>query len=308
MTKNSNSIRFNEWGDTLFFIDKDILSNLKDVGFNIDYSKTDRFWFNLEGSTENIDNWFSNQIFDLYGNYGIDDVISLVNKLNLMVDSKKEMSVLLKYAVNKEYSKYLEYILGNMYTYVENNITNDVQTNLNLVKTNLFVVKDLKPFIKAVNEEGYQVNGGPQKWRSQINTINGILINLDQDFRKSLYNHNQYHVKNGSINKRNEISKSKFSFNNIHMNLGNVRWYSTKIDRINMSKKIIQRIETKNSFKPESELFMYLSRYLKESPLNEQTELEIENFLLNYYNNKPTKDNMLIKFDLFSNKKKLKLK
>ncbi len=45
-------------------------------------------------------------------------------------------------------------------------------------------------------------------------------------FRNSLYNHHRYHIKNGNISKRFKLSKRKFSFNNIHMNIGNVRWYS----------------------------------------------------------------------------------
>lgn len=46
---------------------------------------------------------------------------------------------------------------------------------------------------------------------------------MDLDFRNSLYNHHNYFVEKGLIDKNLTLDKSKFSFKNIHMNLGNIR-------------------------------------------------------------------------------------
>jgi hypothetical protein len=40
--------------------------------------------------------------------------------------------------------------------------------------------------------------------------------------------HNQYHVNMGRIPKNSLIGRSKFSYQNIHLNIGNVRWFSSK--------------------------------------------------------------------------------
>jgi hypothetical protein len=154
------------------------------------------------------------------------------------------------------------------------------------------------------------------------------------DFRSSLYNHSLYHVKKGTVSHRFALDKSKFSFRNVHMNLGNVRWYSTRVyssndaitsicsntnangfvseivpesssiatstiktvvsgkrtvskqvvkrkkeNRASLSEKLLKKVN-RNSFKPDSDIYLYLGRYLKESPINEETQRNIEQFLL----------------------------
>ena len=46
---------------------------------------------------------------------------------------------------------------------------------------------------------------------------------MDRDFRLSMNNHNQYHLNKGNIPLNYFIDKSKFSYQNIHKNLGYVR-------------------------------------------------------------------------------------
>jgi len=55
----------------------------------------------------------------------------------------------------------------------------------------------------------------------QINGLSYKLFCLEIDFRKSLYNHSWYHsLTSGYPN----LSRDKFSYNNIHINLGKARW------------------------------------------------------------------------------------
>ncbi len=48
------------------------------------------------------------------------------------------------------------------------------------------------------------------------------------DFRDSVQNHNDYHAKSLNLDIKFKLPKSKFSFHNIHLNIGNVRQYFSK--------------------------------------------------------------------------------
>ena len=72
------------------------------------------------------------------------------------------------------------------------------------------------------------VNQGPQAWRGQSDSLSNAIQAIDYDFRNSMNRHNQYHVNVGNIPRNSLIGRSKFSYQNIHLNIGNVRWYSTK--------------------------------------------------------------------------------
>ena len=82
----------------------------------------------------------------------------------------------------------------------------------------------LRILIISIKNRNYNINAGPQAHRGRVNSINNKLSRLDMEYRKSLYNHNNYHVSTGSVRR---LNKEKFSFNNIHMNIGSVRWSTT---------------------------------------------------------------------------------
>ena len=86
----------------------------------------------------------------------------------------------------------------------------------------LFTIFDLKLFISSIESKGYIINQGPQKNRGQVSCLSNQINCIDNEFRKALSNHNNYH----SMDYR-ALPKDRFSFRNIHMNLGGVRWYST---------------------------------------------------------------------------------
>jgi hypothetical protein len=68
-----------------------------------------------------------------------------------------------------------------------------------------------------------------------------------------------------------------------------------------LNKNYMNKLESKKSFKSDSEIYLYLSNYLNNSPVNEDTERNIENYLLNFYNCSLSekKDNALINYNLF---------
>ena len=46
---------------------------------------------------------------------------------------------------------------------------------------------------------------------------------IDNDFRESLYNHNNYHADKGTIRDNERLPRERFSYRNIHINIGNIR-------------------------------------------------------------------------------------
>ena len=145
----------------------------------------------------------------------------------------------------------------------------------NLLDRMIFVTSDLEGLIRDLNNElgdGIEVNQGPQKWRGQINYLNFIINKIDSDFRYSMCRHNEYHVSNRTIPENYLLGKSKFSFKNIHLNLGNVRYYSTKSHKPKLYKKPIM--------KGNHTIFVDINEFLRGSPKNENTQLEIENSLI----------------------------
>ena len=85
----------------------------------------------------------------------------------------------------------------------------------------------MRILIISIKNRNYNINAGPQAHRGRVNSINNKLSILDMEYRKSLYNHNNYHVSTGSVSPKLRLNKDKFSFNNIHMNIGSVRWSTT---------------------------------------------------------------------------------
>ncbi len=174
-------------------------------------------------------------------------IVNLINRLNYL-SSNKEMSNLIDLAYNKEYSLFIEKILSS----IPNNkplfdiwnsekgiLTNLMENSSDLPKANilhncLFIVSDMDSFLNNVRAKGYNINAGSQAWRGQINSLWHSLTHFDLDFRNSLFNHYLHHY-----NKRNTskyIPKAKFSFHNIHRNIGSVRWYTTRSSILNSNR------------------------------------------------------------------------
>jgi hypothetical protein len=97
-------------------------------------------------------------------------------------------------------------------------------------------------------------------------------------FINCIYRHNTRFSK--KYNTKLYLSKNKFSYHNVHLNLGNVRWYSTKIIVKTISSKLLVS-KTDKIIKEDSLVFNKLSDFLSNSPINEDTQLKIEKFLYN---------------------------
>lgn len=153
---------------------------------------------------------------------------------------------------------------------LKENLEKPKYENYNILGRTVFVTDDLDSLIKKLKGLfGGSVNAGPQKWRGQSNSLSNTINSIDTDFRKSMNRHNQFHVNHGNIPRNSLIGRSKFSYQNIHLNIGNVRWYSTN-----------------RSMQPEihgsQEVFYDIAEYIKRSPINKDTQLKIESSLYDY--------------------------
>ena len=157
------------------------------------------------------------------------EIYRLINRLVIAIGINS-MSKLVDLALKKEHEAFIKEILGSLDNY--SRLVRDLKDDRNIepisiINSCLFVVKDIEKFIIHIRDNNYNINQGPQPLRGQINSINNSLSILDMEYRKSLYNHNNHHVNSGNLASRLKLNKEKFSFNNVHMNLGGVRWVST---------------------------------------------------------------------------------
>jgi len=153
-----------------------------------------------------------------------------LSKNLIFISNYEKMSCLLDYSFSKNYYEYSKIIYNNICPdkFIDNKIlfNKDVELS-NPFNKLLFVVQDKEALFKNISDKGYNINQGPKKWRSQINSTNSFLNYLDTDYRNSLYNHSILHYDKGNLDKswKDEIlTRKHFTFRNIHQNLGNIRW------------------------------------------------------------------------------------
>jgi hypothetical protein len=278
-----NSLLYSEWGDYLGVF---VLSDLNKMpGDSLKLNKINDYLSNFldnEGVGSTI----------LISNYN--ELFKLINMLNYTSDYD-DVATLIDLAYNKKHDEFGYTILSSVGDNLFNrsisfNISESDQIpKINITNSCLYIVDDLNFFIEKVKSKGYVINAGPQKWRGQVNSMNNFLTCIDVDFRNSLYRHNQHHVTIRSIDSKLSLAKSKFSYRNIHQNITGVRWYSTKRAERSSSKKVAISSSNKvkvsvnlKSISENSPIFNYLSQWLAQSPINNETQESLEKYLHNF--------------------------
>ena len=152
-------------------------------------------------------------------------VLSLFDVTNNLSHISSDTATLIDLAVKRDYLGFLNVIYNNTFNDMfKQVIQDDPLGKVPIVNSCLFIVNNLSKFLSNIRGKGYNINGGPQRYRSQTNSLNSFLSDLDLDFRESLYNHNNYHVNRGTIRENERLPREKFTYSNIHINIGNVRW------------------------------------------------------------------------------------
>lgn len=231
-----NNIKSLEWGDMFYIIDKNIIDNNPSANYLIDTSSSNTLnsdysrlvFSDLSDLNKYFDSIKSKRSLGLDSSNSITtNLINLINNLTYVTFNMDEVINIINLSVNKDYKNYIQTILN---PFVKDKFfhLDDIDNNqdINLLNSKLFIVNDINAFRKEAKKNGYDISEGPQKWRGQINSMSELLSSIDTDYRNSLYYHNNFHVRFGQVDIKYALPKSKFSFRNIHMNLGNVRWYS----------------------------------------------------------------------------------
>lgn len=225
-----NSSLFQEWGDFFCVIDKDLIRG--------------DFMSKLVNEGTNINDHFKELSFRtprLIKEEGLENFYMIMFDLIKRLTNVKELDVLIKYLnyiVNKKYFDFICELFPNYRNNIEiSKIT--IPKNYYLLKDCLFIVKDLESLIKLIgskytitrgNKElsKYIFSKGNTKLRAQPNTITSFLDSFDVDYRNNLYNHHLNQIRIGLIPYQCELPRSKFTSRNVHMNLGTVRYYSSR--------------------------------------------------------------------------------
>lgn len=210
----------------------------------------------------------------------------IINKLTYSCDYNL-MFKLIDLATKKDYKGFAMEIFNSINNYEKlfNNLKDvEVERPFNIINACLFVVKDLNLFINNLTVKGLSVNCGPQPLRGQVNSITNFLTCIDQDYRRALYNHNNYHTRTGSIDIKYLLTRDKFSFKNVHLNIGRVHYYSTSVKPVNRTTTYakLNTVKHNKEFLTNS-IFKHLRIFLDNNPINANTQAKIESFILSQY-------------------------
>lgn len=151
----------------------------------------------------------------------LSSLFDMTNNLSY-VSNLENIYLLVDLAIKRNYLEFLNLIYNGKYKLLfEKWIEANNQDKVSIINSSLFVISDLNLFIEGIRDKGYNINGGPQRYRSQMSSLKSFLASVDIDFRESLYNHNNYHVMYGNLYENYSLSREKFSYKNIHMNISN---------------------------------------------------------------------------------------
>ena len=216
-----------EWGDFLSVIDYNIFYGEEE---NIDNKNNEKLVVSFLDPTlkDLLVMLNTSELFAADISY----ILYLINRL-IYVGDGKDMFNIISSASKKDYVGFIKEILGTIpnHDLLMNKVLHGKiklkSKSISMINSCLFLVHDLDKFIKGLKDKGLQVNCGPQSQRGENNSIINFLNCLDTDFRFALYNHHKHHTLNRNPKVKYLLDLNKFSFRNVHMNIGNVRYYST---------------------------------------------------------------------------------
>lgn len=214
-----NSNLFMEWDNFYTFIDKNLTKDKKGIIEDLAYSP-DKYNDYLQFDDDKTK--FDNDV-----NYHL--------KKYVFIKDIDEIIYLLLLAYNGSNLYFFKHLYkGDLNTdYVRNTSV----TEANLLKEFLVVIKDINSFINDLNKVYGEniINQGIKKFRGLVSSMDSFLSVLDLDFRRDLFRYNRYHIEKGTISPKLSIPWTKLRFNNVNMNLGITRWYTTKTVNINVN-------------------------------------------------------------------------
>ena len=212
---NIGGIIYNEPGSFTTITDYNILNvpgnEYTKPPIKMDYRFVEKYLFNYNSPITNI------------------EIFRILNRVIIGLDIDT-MTKIVDIAFKHDYIGFIKEILGSLDFY--DKLVKDLGDDKNIIPLSIingciFIVDDLDKLIGSIRKN-YTISAGPQASRGQINSMSSSLSLIDSEYRRSLYNHNSYHIHMGNITPSLRLTRDKFSFNNIHMNLTGVRYITTK--------------------------------------------------------------------------------
>jgi hypothetical protein len=146
------------------------------------------------------------------------DLFDLLKKTSYVVTDELLLS-LINLAIKKDYTNFFDIVFRNL----DINYKSIIYKDIYIIKDCLFLVNDLDSLLSSLGRLGYIVKRGHKS--KTLNTMSTFLSYFDVDFRENLYKQQANFVKQGILPYGALLSRSKLSFNKIHMNLGNIIYY-----------------------------------------------------------------------------------
>jgi hypothetical protein len=211
----SNSITFEQYGNFYTIIDDNIGSSnelITEIKASPNkYNEHLNYNSEINNMYEHLDNLDYSKKF-----VTITDINNMYNLLNLLYNKDYE-NFIFSYLKSVKVKDNIDFNPNQL------NLDLNIDIDVNLLNSCLFIIKDLEAFIGIIKKNNIEigVNQGPQPRRGCHTTMHNFHSYLDVDFRNCMYKHNTRFSENYS--KKLFLYKNRFSYQNIHMNLGNVR-------------------------------------------------------------------------------------
>lgn len=208
-----------EMGNLLFLINKDLFIN---------DSENNKALHKVGDLLNDNNNRIIKQNFLEHKIKDYKHALTTMHELNLCCSNDKLLN-LLTLAFKQKNHDFVKEVYKTQNTDIKweinSNDNGDSNVQNNIINGCVLLTDDLNSLVEKLKAKGFNINQGPQRLRGQNNTAMHTLDLLDIDFRDALYYHCMYHYQYmGNITKDLFLSKDKFSYSNIHIRCGYVRY------------------------------------------------------------------------------------
>jgi len=132
----------------------------------------------------------------------------------------------------KRFGKEKEELFKEIITYKDKDIY--------LLKDCVFVVRDIDYLLQSLLDKKYKISQEKKIMKNGLTSSSSFLSHLDSDYRHNLYKHHINKVQHNIIPVANKLSRSKFSFYNVHQKIGNIRLFTTSCKKFILEDKVIK--------------------------------------------------------------------
>jgi hypothetical protein len=223
----SSSFLFKEWGDFYTIID-----NSLGVGNTMNEIKDSFYELNEHWSEYRNSSNFNKADTCL-------DILDHLKKTTVLVNSD-DLIEYLDLIIKKDYLNFLVKRFGKEKEELFKEIITYKDKDIYLLKDCVFVVRDIDYLLQSLLDKRYKISQEKKVMKNGLTSSSSFLSHLDSDYRHNLYKHHLNKVQHNIIPAANKLSRSKFSFYNVHQKIGNIRLFTTSCKKFILEDKVIK--------------------------------------------------------------------